>query len=124
MNKIDEKTLKSGESQLKKIQAMIDSMNKHERRDPKLLSKSPQRRKRIAAGSGYSLSEVDKMITDFERMRGMMQGIVKGDFSKFQGNPMMASGPFGNTSAAPAMSKSDKNSRRKEPKKKKGFFDL
>jgi signal recognition particle subunit SRP54 len=124
MNKIDEKTLKSGESQLKKIQAMIDSMNKHERRDPKLLAKSPQRRKRIAAGSGYSLSEVDKMITDFERMRGMMQGIVKGDFSKFQGNPMMASGPFGNTSAAPAMSKSDKNSRRKEPKKKKGFFDL
>jgi signal recognition particle subunit SRP54 len=124
MNKIDEKTLKSGESQLKKIQAMIDSMNKHERMDPKLLSKSPQRRKRIAAGSGYSLSEVDKMITDFERMRGMMQGIVKGDFSKFQGNPMMASGPFGNTSAAPAMSKSDKNSRRKEPKKKKGFFDL
>lgn len=125
MNKIDDKVLKSGELQLKKIQAMIDSMNNEERKDPKLLLKSPKRRKRIASGSGYTDVEVDKMIADFERMRGMMQGIVKGDFSKLRGNPMMTGGSLGmDNYGGMESSKSDKGSKKKEARKKKGFFDL
>lgn len=127
MNKIDDKMLKSGELQLKKIQAMIDSMNFAERKDPKLLLKSPKRRKRIASGSGYTNAEVDKMISDFERMRAMMQGIVKGDFSKMQGNPMMQGG--GATSGSSnydnmPIGKSNKGNRKKDSPRKKGFFDL
>lgn len=125
MNKIDEKTLKSGELQLKKIQAMIDSMHADERKDPKLLLKSPKRRRRIASGSGYTEAEVDKMISDFERMRGMMQGIVKGDFSKLRANPMMPGSPLVTDDyAGMDVSKADKGGKRKESRKKKGFFDL
>lgn len=125
MNKIDDKTLKSGELQLKKIQAMIDSMNNEERKDPKLLLKSPKRRKRIASGSGYTDAEVDKMIADFERMRGMMQGIVKGDFSKLRGNPMMPGPSLGmERYGGMESNKSEKGNKKKESRKKKGFFDL
>ena len=125
MNKLDDRVLKSGEQQLKKIQAMIDSMNIAERKDPKLLLKSPKRRKRIAVGSGHTEVEVDKMISDFERMRAMMQGIVKGDFSNIQSNPMMyeatpkSIGYDGNP-----IGKSTKANKKKDIRKKKGFFDL
>ena len=125
MNKIDEKTLKTGEHQLKKIQAMIDSMNIQERKEPKLLLKSPKRRKRIANGSGHTESEVDKMISDFERMRGMMQEIVKGDFSKLTGSPMLPRVSNGKSGLEMNdFSRSDKEVRKKEIRKKKGFFDL
>ena len=125
MNKLDDKMLKSGEQQLKKIQAMIDSMNLSERKDPKLLLKSPKRRKRIAAGSGHTDAEVDKMIGDFERMRAMMQGIVKGDFSKIQGNPMMyGATPGSKNSDGYPIGKSTKLNKKSDIRKKKGFFDL
>jgi signal recognition particle subunit SRP54 len=122
MNKIDDKTLKSGESQLKRIQSMIDSMNYAERKDPKLLLKSPTRRKRIAIGSGHTLIEVDKMITDFERMRIMMQGIVRGDLSKFAEN----SNKFGLSTGAATFERgaTNKGVKSKESRRKKGFSDL
>jgi signal recognition particle subunit SRP54 len=125
MNKIDEKTLKSGEMQLKKIQAMIDSMNNAERQDPKLLLKSPKRRKRIATGSGYTDTDVDKMISDFERMKNMMQGIAKGDFSKLGGNPMMQ-GPSirPDSFKGSKINRSEKGNTNRDIRKKKGFFDL
>jgi signal recognition particle subunit SRP54 len=127
MNKIDEKTLKSGETQLKKVQAMIDSMNSAERKDPKLLLRSPQRRRRIAKGSGHTDAEVDKMITDFERMKGMMQGIAKGDFSRLMGN--FKPSRYGSSPESDPFEKSEKNQtslglKRKETRKKKGFYEL
>jgi signal recognition particle subunit SRP54 len=124
MNKIDEQTLKSGELQLKKIQAMIDSMNNAEKKDPRLLLKSPQRRKRIAAGSGYTDSEVDKMISDFERMRNMMQGIVKGDFSQLRGNPMIPNSMKSDSFDRSEINRVEKRTKKKDSRKKKGFFDL
>jgi signal recognition particle subunit SRP54 len=125
MNKIDEKTLKSGEMQLKKIQAMIDSMNNAERQDPKLLLKSPKRRKRIAAGSGYTDTDVDKMISDFERMKNMMQGIAKGDFSKLRGNPMVQGSSMRPDSfEGSKINRSEKGNKNRDIRKKKGFFDL
>jgi signal recognition particle subunit SRP54 len=122
MNKIDEKILKSGEGQLKKIQAMIDSMSSDERRNPNLLHKSPKRRRRIASGSGHSESEVDKMINDFERMRSMMQGMVKGNFLMTQDSLENKSYSNAGISRRNPVASQDKSV--KEIKKKKGFFDL
>lgn len=45
--------LEQGEVQLKRCEAMINSMTREERKNPNLLSSSPSRRRRIAAGSGH-----------------------------------------------------------------------
>jgi signal recognition particle subunit SRP54 len=125
MNKIDQTTLKSGEMQLSRIQAMIDSMTNSERKDPKLLLKSPNRRKRIAAGSGYTDIEVDKMIHDFEKMRNMMQGIVNGDFSKLISNPLINRvGSKQINQQRYSVPKANARDPKKEVKKRKGFLDL
>jgi signal recognition particle subunit SRP54 len=124
MNRIDEKTLKTGEGQLKKIQSMIDSMSSEERKNPNLLHKSPKRRRRIAAGSGHAEADVDKMINDFERMRGMMQGMVRGDFSKMQENLSTVGYPQTKNLHKHGLNQTEKLEKVKEQKKRKGFFDL
>lgn len=53
MNKLSDDQLKQGETQLKRSEAMINSMTTEERRNPDLLASSPSRRRRIASGSGY-----------------------------------------------------------------------
>ena len=78
MNKIDDGMLKQGEQQLKKIEAMIGSMTEAERRQPELLASQPSRRRRIAAGSGHSPAEMDKVLADFQKMRGFMQQMTRG----------------------------------------------
>jgi signal recognition particle subunit SRP54 len=78
MNKIDDGMLKQGEQQLKKIEAMIGSMTEVERRQPELLASQPSRRRRIAAGSGHTAADVDKVLADFQKMRGFMQQLSKG----------------------------------------------
>jgi signal recognition particle subunit SRP54 len=88
------------------------------------LLKSPQRRKRIAAGSGYTDTEVDKMISDFERMRNMMQGIVKGDFSQLRGNPMISNSMKSDSFDRSDINRAEKRTKKKEVRKKKGFFEL
>jgi signal recognition particle subunit SRP54 len=78
MNKIDDGMLKQGEQQLKKIEAMIGSMTVAEREDPDLLAANPSRRRRIAAGSGHVPADVDKVLADFQKMRGFMQQMTRG----------------------------------------------
>ena len=78
MNKIDDGMLKQGEQQLKKIEAMIGSMTQAERRRPELLASQPSRRRRIASGSGHSPADVDKVLADFQKMRGFMQQMTRG----------------------------------------------
>ena len=78
MNKLDDGMLKQGEQQLKKIEAMIGSMTEAERQDPDLLAASPSRRRRIAGGSGHTAAEVDKVLADFQKMRGFMQQMTRG----------------------------------------------
>ncbi|MCC6384506.1 MAG: signal recognition particle protein [Bacteroidia bacterium] len=53
------------------IEAIIRSMTQKERSDPSVLNAS--RRKRIAAGSGTDVTEVNKLIRQFEEMRKMMK---------------------------------------------------
>ena len=59
------------ERELKRIEAIISSMTLAERRDPSLLNGS--RRKRIATGSGTTVSEVNAMVKQFGEMQKMMK---------------------------------------------------
>ena len=54
-----------------KIEAMISSMTKKERRDPKILNAS--RRKRIAQGSGTQVHDINKFMESFEMTQKMMK---------------------------------------------------
>lgn len=58
-------------SAFKGVEAIIDSMTPYERANPDVINAS--RRKRIAAGSGTSLQEVNRLLKQFEDMRKMMK---------------------------------------------------
>ena len=58
------------EKQLDRIQAIIRGMTPAERQDPKILNAS--RRKRIAAGSGVSVAEVNQLVERFFEAKKMM----------------------------------------------------
>ncbi|BFM38562.1 signal recognition particle protein [Synechocystis sp. LKSZ1] len=78
MNKLSNLDIEKGEKELKRTEAMINSMTVEERKNPDLLAKSPGRRRRIAKGSGHSESDVSKLVTNFTRMRSMMQQMGQG----------------------------------------------
>ena len=64
------------EKQIDKIEAIINSMTAKERRDVSLLNAS--RRKRIATGSGTEVSDVNKVVNQYEQMRKMMKDVING----------------------------------------------
>jgi signal recognition particle subunit SRP54 len=70
MNKIT-KGLEINDDALKHIEAIIQSMTPKERENPEILNNS--RRKRIAAGSGRDLVEVNRLIKQFEEMKKIMK---------------------------------------------------
>lgn len=59
------------EAQLQRIDAMISSMTVKERRNPKIID--GRRRKRIAAGSGHSVQDINKLLKMHEQMKDMMK---------------------------------------------------
>ena len=59
------------EKKMAQIEAMILSMTPKERANPDLLN--PSRKKRIAAGAGVDISEVNKLVKQFEQSRKMMK---------------------------------------------------
>ena len=63
------------QSGLKNMEAIIQSMTMEERRKPELLNAS--RRKRIAAGSGTRVQDVNRMLKDFEETKKMMQQMTR-----------------------------------------------
>ena len=63
----------ASEKQLARVKAIIHSMTPKERRNPKLLTGSSSRKKRIAMGSGTSLQEVNKLIKGHEMMKKQMR---------------------------------------------------
>lgn len=65
--------LSQGEKELVKIEAIINSMTKKERKHPDLVSSSPSRKKRIAAGSGNNVQQVNKLLKSFDGMKKMMK---------------------------------------------------
>ncbi len=64
-----------GEKEMKKIEAIIRSMTPEERRLPHMIDGS--RRKRIAAGSGNSIQDVNRLLNQFQQMRKMMKRFSK-----------------------------------------------
>lgn len=74
------------EKQLIRTKAIIQSMTKKERANPAILNAS--RRKRIAAGSGTSVPEVNKLLNGFEQSKKLMKQF-KGNKGRFSGFPFM-----------------------------------
>ena len=79
-----EKISHESEKQFKRIEVMINSMTPQERNHPELMNSS--RKKRIAAGSGIPLHDLNIFIKQFEQMRTMMKGMsgMKKSFGKFK----------------------------------------
>ena len=77
---------------LGKIEAIIYSMTKEERGNPDLMN--PSRKKRIAKGAGVDISEVNKLVKQFEQARKMMKTMpgMMGGKGKRKGGFKM---PFG-----------------------------
>jgi signal recognition particle subunit SRP54 len=63
------------ESIVKRQEAIIASMTKAERKNPKLLNGS--RRRRIAAGSGTSVPDINRLLKQYQDMAGMMKKMKK-----------------------------------------------
>lgn len=68
--------LTGAEDDLKRIEAIIQSMTPLERRNPKILKAS--RKRRIAAGSGTTVQEVNMLLRQFRDMQRMMKQLKKG----------------------------------------------
>jgi signal recognition particle subunit SRP54 len=64
------------ESQLTRVGAIIDSMTPDERRYPQILNGS--RKKRIASGSGTPVSEINRLLKQYQQMRKLMKTARKG----------------------------------------------
>ena len=61
------KNVNTDDKQLVYIEAIIGSMTKSERKNTKLIAQNSSRRKRIAAGSGRSVSEVNRLIQSLDQ---------------------------------------------------------
>ena len=70
------KNIDIDDNAFKGIEAIISSMTPQERENPELLNGS--RRKRIAAGSGVNITEVNRLIKQFDETRKMMKMVTGG----------------------------------------------
>ena len=75
MGRVNMKDAKIDEKAIKRNEAIIQSMTKEERQNPKVLNYS--RRKRIAQGSGTTVQDVNVLIKQFEQTKDMMKRIGK-----------------------------------------------
>jgi len=69
--------------QMRRIEAIIDSMTPDERRRPEIIKAS--RRRRIALGSGTSTAEVNRLLKQFVEMQRMMKMISGGKMPRLGG---------------------------------------
>ncbi|WP_305768138.1 signal recognition particle protein [Candidatus Epulonipiscium viviparus] len=85
MNKAKMGDINVDEKQMSRIEAIVLSMTKEERQNPSILNLS--RKKRIARGSGCDISEVNRLVKQFDQMKTMMKqfsGMAKGKKGKFK----------------------------------------
>ena len=82
------------EKQLRQMEAIVLSMTKEERRNPKILN--PRRKYRIAKGAGVDIAVVNRFIKQFEQSQKMMKqfGGGKKGRGRFGGFPGMGGGRF------------------------------
>lgn len=81
-----------GDNLIKKQEAIILSMTKAERSNPDIIKAS--RKKRIAAGSGVEVHEVNKLLKSYEQMSTMMKRM--GRMGGMPSAAMLKNSPFGN----------------------------
>ncbi|HEY9676294.1 MAG TPA: signal recognition particle protein [Waterburya sp.] len=129
MGKLSSDQLQQGETKLKQSEAMINSMTPEERRNPDLLAGSPSRRRRIARGSGYTERDVSNLVSEFTKMRNLMQQMTQGRMPGMAGGGMgdMFGGMGGGRPSQPGWrgySGSAASKKKKKEKKKKGFGQL
>jgi signal recognition particle subunit SRP54 len=75
------------ETQMKRTEAIIDSMTRTERSNHKILDAS--RKTRVANGSGSTIAEVNQLLRQYEQMKKMMQQMNRGGlFGKLAGKAM------------------------------------
>ena len=78
----DLKNAQVDDSQLDRIEAMIFSMTKQERRHPDIIDGS--RRRRIAAGSGTSVQDVNSLLKQYREMQKMLKMFASGKMKGFR----------------------------------------
>jgi len=75
--------MNAAEKNIKRMQGIIDSMTPLERAKPELLKAS--RKRRIAAGAGVQVQEVNRLLNQFEQMQTMMKQFSGGKMSRMMG---------------------------------------
>jgi signal recognition particle subunit SRP54 len=78
--KIADEELAAGEDQIVTVEAIIRSMTPGERDDPDIIGGS--RKRRIAAGSGTTVQDVNMLLKQFKQMKGMLRQMSQGFFGK------------------------------------------
>jgi signal recognition particle subunit SRP54 len=128
MGKLSSEQLQQGETKLKQSEAMINSMTTEERRNPDLLAGSPSRRRRIARGSGYAERDVSNLVSEFTKMRNLMQQMGQGQMPGMAGMGGMFDGMGGNQPSQAGWrgypGGGGVPKKKKKEKKKKGFGQL
>jgi signal recognition particle subunit SRP54 len=79
--------------QIRRLEGIINSMTPAERAKPDLIKAS--RKRRIAAGSGVPVQEVNRLLNQFEQMQAMMKQMKKGGLAKMLRGLGGAKGNFG-----------------------------
>ncbi len=72
--------MSQAERQMRRMHAIIQSMTRTERSRPELVKAS--RKRRIAAGAGVSVQEVNRLLGQFDQMQSMMKKMQKGGLAK------------------------------------------
>ena len=70
----------AGDKNFRQMEAIINSMTPQERRFPDLIKAS--RKRRIAAGAGMEVQEVNKLLRQFDQTREMMKKLAGGGMAK------------------------------------------
>jgi signal recognition particle subunit SRP54 len=68
------------EKQMRRMEGIINSMTRQERAKPELIKAA--RKRRIAAGAGVHVQDVNRMLNQYEQMRGMMKKLKGGNLQK------------------------------------------
>ena len=84
------KGLNIDEKQFVRIEAMINSMTKEEKANPKIIDGS--RKKRIAKGSGSGVEDVNKLLKQYFQMKKIFKNFSRFGLNKFKNVESMLSG--------------------------------
>jgi len=74
----------AAEKQIQRMQGIIDSMTPEERAKPEILKAS--RKRRIAAGAGVQVQEINRLLSQFEQMQTMMKQFGGGKMARMMGS--------------------------------------